>query len=307
MLGRIAANQFVIESQVALSRESWNVLVPILRAQAAGPLIEIGDALAGQAGSEGQVLGLVEVPSGRIGGLREEVTERQRELLRWIAATDQPLLSGQGPRLGVLVRVTHSAALGVREAIYENGADTVVIEWPGLGSRRPRALGTVLRDLVADPPADLLLVRPRPGGLRRADTPPRILVPVRGGSNALLAIQVGAALGEFWGGHLTVLQVVGTRDRAGSGPPDEEVVGRLLQDAGEPAVEVCRRRSDDVAGTILEEAENRDVVILGTAVDQRPSASLVSPQMARMVRRLEGTVILVRTVASMMRTGTEGR
>jgi hypothetical protein len=304
MLGPIAANQFVIESQVALSRESWSVLVPILRAQAAGPLIEIGDALAGQAGSEGQVLGLVEVPSGRIGGLREEVTERQRELLRWIAATDQPLLSGQGPRLGVLVRVTHSAALGVREAIYENGADTVVIEWPGLGSRRPRALGTVLRDLVADPPADLLLVRPHPGGLRRADTPPRILVPVRGGSNAVLAIQVGAALGEFWGGHLTVLQVVGTRD--GAGAPDEVVVGRLLQDAGEPAVEVSRRRSDDVAGTILEEAENRDVVILGTAVDQRPSASLVSPQMARMVRRLEGTVILVRTVASMMRAAREG-
>jgi nucleotide-binding universal stress UspA family protein len=303
MLGPIAANQFVIESQGTL-RESWNVLVPILRAQAAGPLIEIGDALAGQVGSQGQVLGLVEVPSGRIGGLREEVTERQRELLRWIAATDQPLLSGQGPRLGVLVRVTHSAALGVREAIYENGADTVVIEWPGLGSRRPRALGSVLRDLVADPPADLLLVRPHPGGLRRADTPPRILVPVRGGSNAQLAIQVGAALGEFWGGRLTVLQVLGSRDGLAEERPDEEVVRQLLRYAGEPAVDVCRRQSDDVAGAILEESENRDVVILGTAVDQRPSASLVSPQMARMVRRLEGTVILVRTVASMLRAAT---
>jgi hypothetical protein len=303
MLGRIAADQFVIESQGA-PRESWNVLVPILRAQAAGPLIEIGDALAGRGSSEGQVLGLVEVPSGRIGGLRGEVTERQRELLRWIAATDQPLLSGQGPRLGVLVRVTHSAALGVREAIYENGADTVVIEWPGLGSRRPRALGTVLRDLVADPPADLLLVRPHPGGLRRADTPPRILVPVRGGSNARLAIQVGAALGEFWAGHLTVLHVLGAAEQPHAAY-QEEVLQQLLQEAGEPAAEVCRRCSDDVAGAILEEAADREVVILGTAIDQRPSASLVSPQMARMVRRLEGTVILVRTVASMARAAAQ--
>ncbi|MBO0703507.1 MAG: hypothetical protein J2P38_11280, partial [Candidatus Dormibacteraeota bacterium] len=109
-----------------------------MRAQAAGPLIDIGDALAGRPGSQGYVLGLVEVPPRGAGRVAVSIQERQRDILRWIAAADSGAHGAQegAPRLGVLVRVTHEVPLGLREAIWENGSDVVVIEWPGPGSRR---------------------------------------------------------------------------------------------------------------------------------------------------------------------------
>ena len=269
------------------------MLVPILRAQAAGPLIEVGDALAARPGSQGLVLGLVEVPRGGMGRLRGGVRERQHDLLRWIAASDRPAHE-PAPRLGVLVRVTHQVSLGVREAIYENDSDTVVMEWPGLGSRRPRALGAVLRDLAVDPPANLLLVRPG-GALER--TRRRILVPVRGGANAALAVRIGAALADYWEGKLTVLHVVSPDDHPRRLEHERALVERVVQDAGQPQVTVHERRSNDVGGTILQAAEEHGTAILG-AVAERRSPALVASRLSGMVRALPGTVILVRTVVS---------
>jgi hypothetical protein len=274
--------------------DQWNVLVPILRAQAAGPLIEVGDALAAQPGSEGLVLGLVEVPRGGAGRLTSTVRERQHDLLRWIAASDRPARE-PAPRLGVLVRVTHQVALGVREAIYENDSDTVVMEWPGPGSRRPRALGAVLRDLAVDPPANLLLVRP---GVAVERARHRVLVPVRGGANAALAVRIGAAVAEYWDGALTVLHVASSADHPLRVDHERSLVERVLEDAGQPSATVHERRSDDVGGTILEEAASHGTVILGSVAERR-TPSLVATRLSGMVRALPGTVILVRTVASM--------
>ncbi|MGH7912755.1 MAG: hypothetical protein ACREOV_13635 [Candidatus Dormibacteraceae bacterium] len=276
----------------------WSLLVPILRAQAAGPLIDVGDALVGRPGSQGYVLGLVEVPPRGAGRIAASLQERQRDLLRWIAAGDAaaPDRPEGAPRLGVLVRVTHQVPLGLREAIYENGSDVVVIEWPGPGSRRPRALGAVLRDVAQDPPANLLLVRPGRGG---TEARPRILVPVRGGANAIFAVRVGAALAEHWQGEMTVLHVIGPDDHPALVDHEREVVGRLLDEAGRPQAVVRERRSRDVPGTILEESAGHGTVILGSLAEANRSAVLVSPRLTSMIRHLSGTVILVRTVASL--------
>lgn len=278
--------------------DQWSLLVPILRAQAAAPLIDIGDALVGRPGSEGYVLGLVEVPPRGAGRVAASVQQRKRDLLRWIAAADAaaPERQDEAPRLGVLVRVTYEVPLGLREAIYENGTDVVVIEWPGPGSRRPRTVGRVLRDLSLDPPADLLLVRPGRGG---TEARPRILVPVRGGANAIFAVRVGAALAEHWGGEMTALHVYGPDDHPALLEHERQVVARVLEEAGHPNAVVRERLSRDVPGTILEESIGHGTVILGSLAEAGRSAVLVSPRLTSMIRELSGTVILVRTVASL--------
>ncbi len=276
----------------------WSLLVPILRAQAAAPLIDIGDALLGRAGSRGYVLGLVEVPPRGTGRIAVSIQERQRDLLRWIAAADTASLGRPegAPRLGVLVRVSHEVALGLREAIYENGSDVVVIEWPGPGSGRPRTLGRVLRDLAQEPPANLLLVRPGRGG---REARPRIVVPVRGGANAIFAVRVGAALAEYWQGEMTVLHVSGPDDHPARLEHERKVVARVLDEAGHPKAVVRERRSRDVPGTILEESVGHGTVILGSLAEADRPSVLVSPRLTSMIRELSGTVILVRTVASL--------
>jgi hypothetical protein len=278
--------------------DEWSLLVPILRAQAAAPLIDIGDALVRRQGSEGYVLGLVEVPPRGTGPSASSIQERQRDLLRWIAAADAPA-QGQAEgaqRLGVLVRVTHEVALGLREAIWENGTDVVIIEWPGPGSRRPRTLGRVLRDLVQDPPANLLLVRPGRGG---PETRPRIVVPVRGGANAIFAVRIGAALAEHWQGEMTVLHVFAPDDHPARVEHEQQQVARVLDEAGHPNAVVRERQSRDVPGAILEESIGHGTVILGSLAEAGRSSVLVSPRLTSMIRELSGTVILVRTIASL--------
>ena len=278
--------------------DEWSLLVPILRAQAAAPLIDIGDALAGRPGSQGYVLGLVEVPPRGAGRVASSIQQRQRDLLRWIAAADAAAPGGAdgAPRLGVLVRVTHEVALGLREAIWENGSDVVVIEWPGPGSRRPRTLGRVLRDLAQDPPANLLLVRPGRGA---PEARPRIIVPVRGGANATFAVRVGAALAEHWRGEMTVLHVFAPDDHPARIEYERQAVARVLYEAGRPKAVVRERQSRDVPGTILEESIGHGTVILGSLAEASRSSVLVSPRLTSMIRELSGTVILVRTAASL--------
>jgi len=65
----------------------------------------------------------------------------------------------QSAGFGVQVRVAHNVAQAVREAAFENGSTLIVLEWPGVTRRKTDAH---LEDLIADPPAQLILVRAGP-------------------------------------------------------------------------------------------------------------------------------------------------
>src|ERR1700716_1742824 len=175
--------------------QRMQLLVPILRAQTATAGLSVADALSAANSGQGHVLGVVEVPRGPTDNLAAQVAQRRHDLLRWIAAIDAHK-PGVHSGLAIQMRVCHNVSLGIREAVYENGSNLILIEWPGLSSRRPRLLSAVLDDLTSEPPADLLLVRP---GTRTGQGPlavKRVLVPVRGGPNAPLALLAGRAPGR---------------------------------------------------------------------------------------------------------------
>src|SRR5262249_61565483 len=114
------------------------------------------------------VVGDVERPQGGTIAQTVATARRYRSLLQRITELETRVED----RFGVLVRVAGSISQGVREAAFENSADLILLEWPGLGSHRPSDRN--IEDLVADPPSDLLLVRldPTGGGVRRADRGP---------------------------------------------------------------------------------------------------------------------------------------
>jgi hypothetical protein len=124
-------------------------------------------------------------------------------------------------------------------------------------------------------------------------------VPVRGGANATFAVRVGAALAEHWHGEMTVLHVFGPDDHPALVEHERQVVARVLDEAGHPKAVVRERRSRDVPGTILEESVGHGTVILGSFAEAGRSSVLVSPRLTSMIRELSGTVILVRTIASL--------
>src|SRR5438067_7068772 len=187
--------------------------------------MRVGAAILQHRGGTGSLLGVVEVARGQPISRGITVACRYRRLLNRITAI------GESSRavFGVEVRVAHNLALGIREAVYEVGADLLVLEWPGL-SVRP-GVSSVIASLVSDPPADLVLVRPDPDP-ENGDR--GILVPIRGGPSARLALQVADALAAAEDLALNVLHVYRPQQQAERRRREEAYVHQLADELRHP-------------------------------------------------------------------------
>src|SRR5919108_71672 len=182
------------------------LLVPVIRGQSAASLLSIGDAIAARLPSGGVVLSLVEIPPTWSGMVTSAVV-RSRELLRWIAASDYEPDAGQSERLSIQSRFTTDPTASIREALLETQCDTVLIELPPSNARRRHRLEAILKRLSNDPQVSLVIARPDPAALGGAIAPRSVLVPLRGGPNAWLALGVGMAIASWARARLTLMHV----------------------------------------------------------------------------------------------------
>ena len=274
--------------------QRMQLLVPILRAQTATAVLSVADALSTSNAGQGHVLGVVEVPRANADNLAPQVAQRRHELLRWIAAIDSHK-PGVHSRLTIQTRVCHNVSLGIREAVYENGSNLILIEWPGLGSRRPRLLSAVLDDLVSKPPADLLLVRPGHGWRQGRPAVQRVLVPVRGGPNARLALMAGVALGEVHGGQVTALHIYGAEHHPKRRAAEADLVHHLLGQFRYRDLQLVEKDAEDVGEVIRAEGEHYDVIVLGAYAEASQPQVLVRSLLTPSLRQLGGTIILAKS------------
>jgi len=264
------------------------VLIPITRARTAAGLLEVAAAVLRGEQASGLLLGVVELPQGRPIAQSVTIARRYRSLLQRITELETRL---QG-RFGVQVRVAGTIAQGVREAAFENASDLVVLEWPGLGSHRPS--DRHIDDLVADPPADLLLVRPDPAGsgLRLNDG---VLVPVRGGPSARLALRAAAALIGSRNVPLTALHVHDPHHSNARRDRESVAFHELLREFEERRVEPVEVVSQDPSQAITEAGRRHGVTVLGAFAEAARSSVLVGSRLAKTVESLPGTVILAKS------------
>jgi hypothetical protein len=272
-------------------RESeMRILVPIVRAQAVHTLIAVGDALAKPRDADGKVLGLVELPRHPDSNVTSQVVHRRRELLKWIA--DQESMAGSPAHLGIIVRVVHNVPLGIREAVYETGANLVVIEWPGPSSPRAGTLTSVLDDLSSSPPADLVFVRPPS---RRVDLsgPIRVVVPIRGGVNARLALNLATRLSAALGGVMSLLHVVDPNHHRDRRAYDLAIAREIASTS--PSANLIVSETAGIGPAIAAAATEADVVVLGAYSAKGRHPELVRPGLADAFGAIEGLLILVRS------------
>ena len=278
------------------------ILVPIVRAQAAQTLIAVGDALAKPRDADGKVLGLVEVPRQPESNVTNQVVHRRRDLLKWIAY--QESVRGSPGRLGILVRVVHNVPLGIREAVYETGANLVVIEWPGPASPRAETLTSVLDDLSSYPPADLVLVRPPRRSLEMAGRPIKVVVPIRGGLNARLALKVATGLTAAWGGEMSLLHLVDPNhhpDRRANDLAKARAIASTV-----PSATLIVNETADIGQAIVSVAAAADVIVLGAYSEKGRHPVLVRPELADALSAIEGMLILVRSARLEAEGAVEG-
>jgi len=225
------------------------VIVPVVHGSAAPAAIDLALALAPQVVLQGLVrVGPEEALSG--GGPRARETRR---ILRG-------LVDGAGgrARARARVRVSGSPWLDLQQVIRNENSDVLVLEWP----THFHALDADVDQVLAAPPCDILIVRgPLPYPAQR------VIVPVRGGPHAELALRIALRLRPA---QLTVLHLTPASGPAADAPflGLQRVLRRL------PEVELRTETTQDAAQTILEASAGFDAVVLGTSArpqDQRPT------------------------------------
>jgi nucleotide-binding universal stress UspA family protein len=269
------------------------ILIPVANPLTAEELVRVGAALLDRKNGSLTVLGIVEVPEGT--PLSEGATKARqaRRLLQRVLD-----FAPEGVAIHTAVRIGRRAAEGVIEAATELDAQLIVFGWGGKPSMprpgaEPPVFSSTIDEVVRDAPCDIAVVKqgsPMEIG--------RILVPIRGGPHAELALQYADALARRGGGNVVALHVV----PAGLSPTirtqASSALAHFIRQHADGHVEQIVLEAPNVRNAILSEAEGADVVVMGAAA--LPAAGeggtfLFGALPEAVATRSKKTVIVVKT------------
>ncbi len=266
------------------------ILIPVANPLTAGELIRIGAALLDPRTGELAALGIVEVPEGM--PLSEGAT-RARQARRLL----QKVLDyvPEGTTIHPLVRIGRHAAAGIVEAAAEQEADLLIFGWGGKsGPRREpgaSAISPTIDEVVREAPCDIAVVKQR--GARDIR---RILVPVRGGPHAELALRFADALAHRLDATVVVMHVVPTGVTEAVRAQAEHALAAFVRQHLTARSEPVLRETQNVRTAILREAERADLVVMGASAPPGDAgSSLFGALPEAIAQRAKPTVIVVKT------------
>ena len=242
------------------------ILIPVANPATAEELIRIAADLLDPRAGELTALGIVEVPEEM--DLSEGAT-RARQARRLLQRVLD--FAPDGTAIRPLVRIGRRASEGIVEAAVEVDADLVLFGWGGRpgGERSSRAVFSPTIDaVVRQPPCDIAVVKQR---APRAIT--RILVPVRGGPHAQLALEYADAIARRHDARITVLHVVPPGITDSIRARTERALQSFVKQHARGHAEGVVREAPNVRNAILREAERADLVIMGASAVPEGTAS----------------------------------
>jgi glucosyl-3-phosphoglycerate synthase len=287
-------------------RGPYRILLPLANPRTARDLVRIGAGISDGRPTEITALGIVEVPEGV--SLSEGATQARtarRLLQRVLDFGDE-----EEVEIRTMVRIGRHAADGVIEAVGEEGTDLVIFGWGGpptpaaLAKAEAEGKGPAHAEAVFSPTIDAV-VRESPSDIavvkqRGVDGVTSILVPVRGGPHAELAMRLARDLGRRFKARLVVLHVVpkGIGERACQ--REQEALDRFIAEhGGKRRVSGMLIEATSVRTAIIKEAANHDLVLMGASAhpsNASPDGRFLFGTVADAVAsKAKPTVIVVKT------------
>ncbi|MGH2379098.1 MAG: glucosyl-3-phosphoglycerate synthase [Candidatus Limnocylindria bacterium] len=234
-------------------------------------LAGLAAAIAGE--DEVVLLSVLEVGEDRsLAAEQPQVKARRREL---------DALATSLPQARAVVTVARTGWDGVAEAVRREAPGLLLVPW-----RRPGwdLLGTTLEKILRDPLCDLAVVR---GSFERVR---RVLVPVRGGRYAHLAVGVSIGFAHRRAAALTLLHVTDPGRRS-----PLSLYRMLGEVAFDDHVEHLVSRTGDPATIIGDELDRHDAIVFGASAIEG-AKDQVGPVGAKILES-QKPAILVRTRA----------
>lgn len=253
------------------------VLVPLASLAEAQALLPVAEAIVQERHGFLAVL-LLPFPSA----------EEERALEAWLA--DRPPIADL--RASAAAPGSPEAWDEVWHTVETEDVDVLVLAWASEALPHT-AVGEMENDHLASPPCEVVLVRPAPP----LTTPEgwqsvgRILLPVRGGPHAALALRVANTLAETMGADITLLHVTGRAAR----DAEEQLFTAFASTLR--GLERVTRAVTTVGGipeSILEEATHHQVVIMGAPARQVDVGGWRGPILDAVARDLRTTLIVTK-------------
>ncbi|MFL5687890.1 MAG: glucosyl-3-phosphoglycerate synthase, partial [Chloroflexota bacterium] len=159
------------------------------------------------------------------------------------------------------------ASEGIIEASAEQEADLIIFGWGGkapIGNNGrnggPTVFSPTIDEVVRESPCDIAVVKQR--GSREIK---RVLVPVRGGPHAELAIRFADAIATYHGGTVVVLHLVPPGITMAVRAQAERALATFIKQHLKGKGEAVLREAPNVRNAILKEAEKADLVVMGAS------------------------------------------
>jgi len=286
-------------------RSAYRILLPLANPRTAGDLVRIGAGIRAGRTTEITALGIVEVPEGvSLSQGAIQARTARRLLQRVLTFGDE-----EGVEIRTMVRIGRRAADGVIEAVGEESTDLIIFGWGGPaahGATRdtPRdqadapVFTSTIDAVLRESPCDIAVVKQR--GLERVRS---ILVPVRGGPHAELAMSVARDLAKRFRAQLVVLHVVPEKIGDRARKRQQAALDAFLEEHGKGRRLTGKLvEAASVRRAIIREAAQHDLVVMGAsaqpanaAADGRFLFGIVAEAVAS---KAKPTVMVVKTKAS---------
>ncbi len=182
------------------------------------------------------------------------------------------------------VRVAHRPWDELLQIVEAEHPDLLVLDWP----RQFESLGITVAQALANPPCDMAIVR---GPI--ADDPRRVLVSIRGGPYAELALRVSLALSDSAESRLTSFHFRKSEDAR-----DAPYRGFKQVLANLPDVERRELVADDPAASLLAVAQDYEIIVMGSTASQPLHSASLGPFADRLLKESPAGVIVVKTQRS---------
>jgi len=280
----------ILHEEVLVSRE-YSVLVPVSTDEQARILGEIGAIVA--AANEGEVLALhvLQVPPQlTLGEGRYFLKEGRGHLEGVIQQAKQ-----RGVPVHTIIRLSRKVAQAVRTTASENASDLIVLGWPGYTNTAGRLFGSVIDEIVEDPPVDVALVRYRAKKAIR-----KVLVPVAGGPNSRRAVKMAVVMAEAEGQPAAVdlVHVVPAGSTNSTLVRAQQVLDHAQEGIEYPHMSERVLEGAELVPTILEAAKGYDLIVMGASEEPIFRNVLIGPMTEQVARAAEVTVIVVKRRSS---------
>lgn len=276
----------VLMEEVLVSRD-YSVLVPVANEEQARILGIIGSILAREHQGEVLALHVVRVPLQLTLGEGRYFLQEGRSYLETVI---QQAKERDVP-VHTVIRLGRKVASAVRKTVVENASDVILLGWPG-DQPADSVYGSVIDDIVDNPPADVALVR------YRARRPVRsILVPTAGGPNSHLALKMAADMakaGEEGPATVTLLHVLPVGARTADRVRARQGFQQALEGIDYEHVETRMVEGDNVVDTVLQEAEGSDLIVTGATQEALFTNLLIGSTAEQIARRAKVTTMIVK-------------